>query len=116
MVAVDLAAIMAVSETTQIDEYILRLSWHFAYDEAGEFAVLQGYAWLWKRKKLQGSPSFDESSLPWGYLAILNSPVFETLLESSCPRVQGGQFNLSTRFVDGVFLPDLADSLRYTGP
>ena len=87
----------------------------FAYDEAGEFAVLQGYAWLWKRKKLQGSPSFDESSLPWGYLAILNSPVFETLLESSCPRVQGGQFNLSTRFVDGVFLPDLADSLRYTG-
>ena len=52
----------------------------FAYDEAGEFVVLQGYAWLWKRKKFQGSPSFDESSLPWAYLAILNSPVFETLL------------------------------------
>jgi hypothetical protein len=41
--------------------------------------------------------------------------VFEALLENACPRVQGGQFNLSTRFVNGVFLPDLADNSRYTG-
>ena len=87
----------------------------FAYDDAGDSVVLQGYAWLWKRKRLRGSPGFDDSSLPWAYLAILNSPVFETLLGSSCPRVQGGQFNLSTKFVNGVFMPDLADNLRYTG-
>jgi hypothetical protein len=77
--------------------------------------VLQGYAWLWKRKRLPGTPAFDQSSLPWAYLAILNSPFFEALLEGACPRVQGGQFNLSTRFVSRIFLPDLADTLRYTG-
>lgn len=85
---------------------------NFAYDESGEFVVLQGYAWLWQRKM---RPAFDGSPLPWAYLAVLNSRVFETLLESACPRVQGGQFNLSTRFVNGVFLPDLSDDGRYAG-
>jgi hypothetical protein len=85
---------------------------NFAYDDTGEFVVLQGYAWFWKRKT---RPAFDRSPLPWAYLAILNSRVFETLLESACPRVQGGQFNLSTRFVNDVFLPDLANDTRYTG-
>jgi hypothetical protein len=85
---------------------------NFAYDDTGEFVVLQGYAWLWKRKT---RPTFDKSPLPWAYLTILNSRVFETLLESTCPRVQGGQFNLSTKFVSSVFLPDLADDARYAG-
>jgi len=92
----------------------------FGYDKTGAFVVVQGYCWLWKQeaaKKEAPRPSvrFDRSDLPWSYLAILNSGLFETLLESSCPRVQGGQFNLSSRFVNQVFLPNLSDNLCVTG-
>ena len=52
---------------------------------------------------------FYRSLLPWAYLALLNSRVFEAFTEYFCPRVQGGQFNLSKRFIDRVFLPDLSD-------
>jgi len=87
----------------------------FAYDRTGEFVVLQGYGWSWRKRPGQGRRRFEESLLPWAYLALLNSRVFEDLLESFCPRVQGGQYNLSRRFVDRVYLPDLSDDLRVTG-
>jgi len=97
----------------------------FAYDDMGEYAVVQGYVWLWKRNGTTQKPkpthvggkrdrSFYRPLLPWAYLGIVNSRVFESLLEAFCPRVQGGQFNLSTRFVNRVFLPDLLDDLRVT--
>jgi len=97
----------------------------FAYDDTGEYAVVQGYFWLWKRTGTKHRPepahvggkrdrSFYRPLLPWAYLAIVNSRVFEGLLEAFCPRVQGGQFNLSTRFVNGMLLPDLLDDLRVT--
>ena len=50
---------------------------------------------------------FDSTDAPWAYLALLNSRVFEVLLSYFCPRVQGGQFNLSKRFVSKVLLLDL---------
>jgi hypothetical protein len=87
----------------------------FAYDKTGEFVVLQGYGWIWRRRHGKARWKFHDSLLPWAYLAILNSRVFEDLLESFCPRVQGGQYNLSRRFVDRVYLPDLSDDLRVTG-
>jgi hypothetical protein len=86
----------------------------FAYDAEGAYAVVQGYAWLWRRKLGRNAPSFAESHLPWAYLAILNSRAFESLLEAFSPRVQGGQFNLSTRFVNAIPLPDLSNDLRVT--
>ncbi len=87
----------------------------FAFDADGAFVVLQGYGWLWKKKKTKSAPHFMHSPLPWAYLALLNSGVFENLLEGACPRVQGGQFNLSTRFVNRIFLPDLSDDMQVTG-
>ena len=86
----------------------------FAFDETGDFAVVQGHGWLWKQNKKDGESDteFYETYLPWAYLAILNSGIFEKLLQSFCPRVQGGQFNLSPRFVKNVFLPDLSDDLN----
>lgn len=83
----------------------------FAYDSSGECVVLQGNAWIWKSEKLK-SVSFGESSLPLAYLAILNSDIFEGLLESFCPRIQGGQFELAKRYVGRIPLPDLADDQR----
>lgn len=83
----------------------------FAYDETGEFAVVQGYAWLWKKFSRREDASdlqcqMVQTPLPWAYSAIGNSRVFASILASYCPRVQGGQFDLSTRFVQRVPMPD----------
>ncbi len=83
----------------------------FAYDETGNFAVLQGYAWLWKKFSRREDASdlqwqMAQTPLPWAYSAIGNSRIFASILASYCPRVQGGQFDLSTRFVKRVPMPD----------
>ncbi len=85
----------------------------FAYDQHGEAVVVQGFAWIWKgntsrRTRSQvAAPDFHQSLLPWAYVAVLNSHLFEIILASVCPRVQGGQFNLSTRFIGQAHIPDL---------
>lgn len=89
----------------------------FACDKTGEFAVVQGQGWLWRKpyadSDMQGeAPNrwFFTTELPFAYLAILNSAVFDRLLALFCPRVQGGQFDLSNRFVDKVPVPDLSNA------
>lgn len=96
----------------------------FAYDHRGEYIVVQGYGWLRRNPVIatvetseegieeERSLEFDSTNSPWAYVALLNSRVFELLLSCFCPRVQGGQFNLSKRFVMNVFLPDLFDDER----
>jgi hypothetical protein len=90
----------------------------FAFDADGRFAVVQGWAWLWSRGACSAverandgeedaSVRFHEGGIPWAYTAILNSAPFEILLSHFCPRVQGGQYHLDSRFVGRVFLPDL---------
>ncbi|MDO8588777.1 MAG: N-6 DNA methylase [Armatimonadota bacterium] len=78
----------------------------FAYDDKGQFAVVEGHSWFWKGRGC-GANNFEDTELPWAYLAILNSFTFESLLACFCPRVQGGQYDLSKLFVDKVFLPNL---------
>lgn len=97
-------------------------SGHFAYDSTGEFACLHGYAWHAKREQfavevdtdegIENVPSgFYDTDLPWAFTAILNSRPFVILLSYYCTQVQGGQFNLSKRFVKDVPLPDLMDEV-----
>jgi adenine-specific DNA-methyltransferase len=88
----------------------------FAYDDTGDYVVVQGYAWIGKPKlSAAGATAIDlqgalrNSPLPWAYLTILNSKLFEVILSSFCPRVQGGQYNLSNRFVKDIPIPNLAD-------
>jgi methylase of polypeptide subunit release factors len=81
----------------------------FAYDEEGKYVVITGQGWLWREVQLTSDIDFYDTSLPFAYLALLNSPLFEALLACFCKRVQGGQFDLSKRFVDSVFIPNLAD-------
>lgn len=89
-------------------------SGRFAFDSSGEFVVHQGHAWLWKKSPRQADPVddanewFTSTELPYAYLAIFNSGWFEKMLGLWCPRVQGGQFDLSNRFVDQIPVPDLA--------
>jgi adenine-specific DNA-methyltransferase len=90
----------------------------FAFDENGEYLVVQGYAWLWRTANT--SEDFDGENLDiqisltqdlaLAYLAVLNSSCFEAVLDLFCPRVAGRQFNLSKRFVGSAYLPDLATS------
>ena len=95
----------------------------FAFDDDGSFVVLQGHGWLWKESPIEDTEElaeedvidFVDTPLPWAYLCLLNSGIFEDLLESSCPRVQGGQFDLSPRFVNRLYLPDLSNDLQITG-
>ena len=75
----------------------------FAYDDSGRYVVLQGNAWLWR------SGRFDLTALPWAYLALLNSRIFEALMGLICPRVQGGQFNVNKKYVGEVRIPRLSD-------
>lgn len=86
----------------------------FAYDDGGDYVVVQGYAWLGKPKLVVGKSvdlqaTLANTPLPWAYLTVLNSKLFEMILSSYCPRVQGGQYNLSSRFVNDIPIPSLAD-------
>jgi hypothetical protein len=95
----------------------------FAYDDSGQYVVTQGYAWHWLKEppesiEIEDPGEFDEdvappvtfynSPLPWAYLALLNSEVFGRFLSFICPVMQGGQLNLSSRYVSKVHIPDLS--------
>jgi predicted RNA methylase len=84
----------------------------FAFDDQGRFAVTQGFGWLWRNGQAGG---FASSPLPWAYLAVLNSGIFQSVLAHYCPTVRGGQYDLSVRFVRNVPLPDLTDATKVTG-
>lgn len=75
----------------------------FAWDPGGEFAVVQGFAWL------PGPRNFTDK-VGLAYLALLNSPVFGVLLSASSNSVAGGQWDLSPRFVRSIPLPDFTSS------
>lgn len=76
---------------------------NFAFDREGRYAVVQGVGWCWKH----GVPNED---LMLAYLGLLNSDVFDEVLSCFCPRVSGGQYNLTRHFIERVPLPSLADS------
>lgn len=76
----------------------------FAYDDTGDYAVLQGCAWRWR---IPGPRNFVSDSLQLAYLALFNSSVFGVLLSVYCRRVQGGQFELANKYVAAIPMPDL---------
>jgi SAM-dependent methyltransferase len=84
----------------------------FAYDDSGDYVVVQGFAWLYKAKlaprdTLDLQRALHSTPLPWAYVTLLNSALFEEILSCYCPSVQGGQFDLSNRFVRKVPIPNL---------
>lgn len=93
----------------------------FAWDETGDYAVVQGYGWLpWQK----ADPDKWSRTIWLAYVALLNSPMMSALLGAVSNNVGGGQWNLSTRFVDQIPLPqlhkgqhspDLLDTLAYCG-
>ena len=90
----------------------------FAFDDSGQYVVTQGFAWNWKREPsdaieledpadlhAEAPPpvSFYQSLLPFAYLSLLNSEVFERFLSFVCPIMQGGQFDLSALRQQGLY-------------
>lgn len=85
----------------------------FAWDEDGEYVVVQGYAW--NPKGFGNKPS---RALWLAYLALLNSDIFEALLSATSDNVGGGQWNLSIRYVKHIPIPSLptsGEASRLTG-
>jgi adenine-specific DNA-methyltransferase len=76
----------------------------FAWDESGDFVVVQGFAWLPRKRRAL------PRGVHLGYLAILNSRLFSELLSAASNNVGGGQWNLSKKFLDGIPMPDLHGS------
>lgn len=74
----------------------------FAWDEGGDYVVVQGYAWL--IKGLGGTLSRE---IWLAYLALINSDLFEALLSATSDNVGGGQWNLSIRYVRHLPIPKL---------
>jgi hypothetical protein len=85
---------------------------NFAYDETGEFVVVQGNALVWKGKSLV---PYADSLLPFAYLALLNSSVLEAILACLCPRLTGGYFEFTPKFISQAFVPNLGDESRIAG-
>jgi hypothetical protein len=73
----------------------------FGFDAAGEYAIIQGDAWLWKGPR-------GLSTEEWlAYLAILNSPVFESVIDYFSRQTRGGQYELAKRYIGNAPLPDI---------
>jgi SAM-dependent methyltransferase len=85
----------------------------FAYDLTGHYAVVQGFGWLPRSARVQvdaEEADFFETDLPWAYLALLNSGLFERIVGALSSRLAGGQLLFDVKYVSRVPLPDLAES------
>ena len=72
----------------------------FAFDRKGEYAVVNGNAWIWK------TGAISEHDW-WAYLAIVNSTEFESFLDYFCRRIPGPRFEVARRYLKQVPLPDV---------
>jgi adenine-specific DNA-methyltransferase len=79
-----------------------------ALDEKARIVPLQGYAWFLQSPRLKGAlERTGVGGVLRAYFSLLNSTTFFRLLKVFSDPVQGGQFNLSARFVRPMPLPDL---------
>src|SRR5262249_2068907 len=87
----------------------------FAYDASGEYVVVNGFAWF-RRGASDMVVAEEEDTeeipfwggpMPWAYLPILNSAVFQVLLAHFCSSL-GGHVHLHRRDMEVIPLPDLS--------
>jgi len=81
----------------------------FAWDSDGDYLIVQGWGWLplWKTRTKK-----QTEVIGLAYLAILNSSLFSDLLSATSNHVAGGQWNLSSKYVSEIPLPDLPNLQR----
>jgi adenine-specific DNA-methyltransferase len=82
----------------------------FAGDYNAEYVPVMGHVWLpGDPLKLGEDDGFDLHEVLAAYVAILNSSPFVKLLEIFSPHVAGGQFDLSSRHVASIPIPNLRE-------
>ncbi len=74
----------------------------FSLDKNGSYVVVQGYGWVFK-----GIYKIVSDEIMFSYLAILCSQLMNDLLPTISNHVGGGQWDLSTRFVKNMPIPNL---------
>jgi adenine-specific DNA-methyltransferase len=84
----------------------------FATDLAGQYIVVQGFAWFPNWSGSEDLVDAEALGLPItnlisAYMALMNSRPFGRLLEVFSPHVAGGQFDLSPRYVNTIPIPHL---------
>lgn len=75
----------------------------FAWDEEGEFVVVQGYAWEPR------SPAMATPEIGRAVVAVMSSGVGRKLIAAVSNNLAGGQFNLSKRFLSKMPFVSMAD-------
>ncbi len=76
----------------------------FAWDNTGQFVVVQGHRW--KPKSTKHEKALNKK-VGLAYLAILCSPLIDILLAYVSNHLGGGQWDLSQKCVQNMPLPDL---------
>ncbi|MBL7693433.1 MAG: SAM-dependent DNA methyltransferase [Ferruginibacter sp.] len=90
------------NESRLISAYFGR-SGYFSFDESGKFLVGQSFAWVPKKDELKVKRYY------LAYLALLNAPLVDPLLEMVCNVLDGGYYDLSKHYIDNMPLPDLTN-------
>lgn len=91
----------------------------FAVDPGSEAAMVQGYSWyprpgLTRAAEAASREASDSVSpgLVGAYAALFNTRLFSRILEAYSAPVDGGQYDLSNRYVNAIRLPDLGALLE----
>lgn len=70
----------------------------FAYDETGEFVVERGLVWI------PLNNNFEKDDY-YRYIALMNAPFFDCLLDLFSNELIGGVYNLETKYMKNIPLP-----------
>ncbi len=73
----------------------------FAYDKTGAFVAERSHAWLPKSNIL--------GDIGFGYVAILSMPIINDFLNGLSKQIGGGQWYLSSKFINKMPMPNLFD-------
>lgn len=75
----------------------------FAWDDKGEYVVVQGYCWDPR------SPAMANAEIGHAVVAVMSSGVARQLIAAVSNNLAGGQFNLSKRFLSKMPFVNMAD-------
>ena len=70
----------------------------FAYDDVGDYVVERGLVWIPKNRDFNTDDYYR-------YIALMNTPFFDKLLELFSSELVGGVYNLETKYMETIPLP-----------
>ena len=81
----------------------------FIFDENAEYLPCTAHVWRPKLEEPSDLSPIERSMILRAYTTLLNSRIFVRLVALRSTILSGGQFDLSSRFVSGIFIPNLWD-------